>query len=104
MHVSSGSTSGAYLHSASKDNGFVHGFLLLSAELTRRLRTGLSKVRPRLAALRGVLGVVNTAEYSVVVNTMEAVVCVAVLWVSHVVAMLWHSHAVAPNYMMRMKT
>ena len=56
MHVSSGSTSGAYMHSASKDNGVVHGFLLLSAELTRRVRTGLSKVRPRLAALRGVLG------------------------------------------------
>ena len=56
MHVSSGSTSGAYMHSASKDNGVVHGFLLRSAELTRRVRTGLSKVRPRLAALRGVLG------------------------------------------------
>ena len=56
MHVSSGSTSGANMHSASKDNGVVHGFLLLSAELTRRLRTGLSKVRPRLAALRGGLG------------------------------------------------
>ena len=44
------------MHSASKDNGVVHGFLLLSAELTRRVRTGLSKVRPRLAALRCVLG------------------------------------------------
>jgi hypothetical protein len=56
MHVSSGGTSGAYMISASNDNGFVHGFLLRSAELTRRVRTGLSKVRPRLADLRGVLG------------------------------------------------
>ena len=57
MHASSGATSGANLHSTSKDNyGLVQRFLLLSAELTRRVRAALSKVRPRLGALRGVLG------------------------------------------------
>ena len=56
MHVSSGSISGANLHSASKDNSLVQRFLLLSVELAKRVWAALSKVRPRLGALRGVLG------------------------------------------------
>ena len=56
MQVSSGAISGANLINASWDNGLVQRRLLLSAELTWRVWGAASKFRPRLGALRGVLG------------------------------------------------
>ena len=56
MQVSSGAISGANLINASRDNGLVQRRLLLSAELTWRVREVASTFRPRLGAVRGVLG------------------------------------------------